>query len=469
MDGLRKNDLFTARVDGYSSEGAGVCRCEGRAVFVPGAICGEEWEIRIVRVSSSAVYGRGEKLLAASPERMDPDCPHYPRCGGCSLRHMSTAEESAFKLNKINSALSRIGGLDLRVTDLIPAEESLPFRRKVIFNVAESGGRPVAGFYRARSHEVVPLSECAAIPVEALRCCGAVLRWMEAAGVPSYCESSGQEGIRHIYYRSSHADGSAVLTVTSSFLPGNNETDSLIRAVRECSPEVQGIVINHNRARGNTVLSGSFIPVWGKDVLTERLCGLRFELSPPSFFQVNPPQAEKLYDLAMEMAEIREGVRALDLYCGTGTIALCMASRGASVIGAEIIPSSVENARRNAELNGLSSRCDFILADAELAAAELARRGFRPEVVVVDPPRKGLPGDVIASVVSMGPDRIVYVSCDPATLARDLAVFARQGYRPVSAVAVNMFPRTCHVETVTLLSRRKDEPRIQVTMTCKSD
>lgn len=448
MDLPEKNRIFSASVEGYTSEAAGVCRFGGRAVFVPGAIRGEEWDVRIVRVTSSAVYGRGEKLLSPSPERVSPDCPHYPRCGGCSLRHMSASESAAFKTDKINDALSRIGGLDLQIDTFIPAGEESSLRRKVIFNVGEAEGRPVAGFYRSRTHEIVPLAACPAVPAASVRSMEQVLRWMEDRSVPAYDEHAGRDGIRHIFYRSSHADETAVLTVTCSFLPGKKDLDALVRTVREQCPEVRGIVLNRNRAGGNTVLSGDFIPIWGSDVLTERLCGLYFELSPRSFFQVNPPQAEKLYALAMDMAEIRKGVRALDLYCGTGTIALCMAARGACVTGAEIIPEAVENARRNAQRNGLGGAADFLVADAAQAAAELADRGLRPDVVTVDPPRKGLAPDVIAAIVSMAPERVVYISCDPATLARDLALFARSGYAALRAVAVDMFPGTSHVEVV---------------------
>ena len=216
---------------------------------------------------------------------------------------------------------------------------------------------------------------------------------------------------------------------------------------------MSGFVLNRNTARGNTVLAGEFETLWGSSTLTEGLCGLRFSLSPRAFFQVNPIQAEKLYGKALEYAGIREGTTALDLYCGTGTIALCMADRGAQVIGAEIVPEAVENARQNALVNGLSDRCEFLCADAAEAAEEFRRRGAAPEVIVVDPPRKGLSAEVIDAAAGMEPERIVYVSCDPGTLARDLAVFSQKGYAAEKCTAVDMFPRTSHVETVVLMSR----------------
>ena len=259
--------------------------------------------------------------------------------------------------------------------------------------------------------------------------------------------------MRHIFYRSSHLTEKAVLTLTASRSPGEKALGILVDMLRERCPDVTGLVLNRNPARGNTVLAGEFDTVWGSKVLTEGLCGLTFTLSPRSFFQVNPPQAERLYEAALGYAGITPGMTALDLYCGTGTIGLCMASRGARVIGAEVIPAAVENARDNAERNHLSDECEFLCADAGEAAVELARRGIRPQVIVVDPPRRGLDESVISHAAGMQPERIVYVSCDPGTLARDLASFARQGYTPAAGVAVDMFPRTSHVECVVLRSR----------------
>ena len=450
---LKKNEIYPVRITGYTSEGAGVCRIGERAVFVPGTILGEEWDVRIVRSTSAAVWGRGEALRAASARRTEPDCPVYPRCGGCALRHMDYEEELSLKLQRVNDALHRIGKLDFSVSGILPAPEDARQRRKVIFNVAEQNGRPVAGFYRARSHDVVPVPDCPAVPKESLICARTVLGWMEREHIPVYDEATMRDGVRHIFYRSSHLTENAVLTLTASRSPGEKALGILADMLRQRCPEVRGLVFNRNTARGNTVLAGEFTTVWGSDILTEGLCGLTFTLSPRSFFQVNPPQAERLYEAALGYAGITPGMTALDLYCGTGTIGLCMASRGARVIGAEVIPAAVENAKDNARRNGLSDVCEFLCADAGEAAAELARRGIHPQVIVVDPPRRGLDESVISHAAGMQPERIVYVSCDPGTLARDLASFSRHGYAPTGGVAVDMFPRTSHVETVCLLSK----------------
>ena len=384
------------------------------------------------------------------------------RCGGCALRHMDYAEELSLKLQRVNDALHRIGKLDFSVSGILPAPEDARQRRKVIFNVAKQNGRPVAGFYRARSHEVVPVPDCPAVPKEALACAQTVLDWMEREHIPVYDEAAKRDGVRHIFYRSSHLTEKAVLTLTASRSPGEKALGILTDMLRERCPDVTGLVLNRNTARGNTVLAGEFDTVWGSEVLTEGLCGLTFTLSPRSFFQVNPPQAERLYEAALGYAGITPGMTALDLYCGTGTIGLCMASRGARVIGAEVIPAAVENARDNAERNHLSDECEFLCADAGEAAAEFARRGIRPQVIVVDPPRRGLDESVISHAAGMQPERIVYVSCDPGTLARDLASFARQGYTPAAGIAVDMFPRTSHVETVCLLVLRNPVTHINI-------
>ena len=450
---LRKNDIVTARMEGYTAQCHGVCRVDGKAVFVPGALSGELWNVKIVKVSSSAVWGRGEELLQSSPSRVSPDCAAYPRCGGCAARHMSYSEELEMKRRRVGDALRRIGGLDLEPDSIIPAEPDGFHRRKVTFNVGEKDGRPVAGFYRARSHDVVPVPDCPAVPEDALAAARIVLDWMERRRIPVYNEAPLRDGVRHIYYRSSHLTGESVITLIVSRAPAPEALTELRNKLLCGCPAMSGFVLNRNTARGNTVLSGEFETLWGSSTLTEGLCGLRFSLSPRAFFQVNPIQAEKLYGKALEYAGIREGTTALDLYCGTGTIALCMADRGAQVIGAEIVPEAVENARQNALVNGLSDRCEFLCADAAEAAEEFRRRGAAPEVIVVDPPRKGLSAEVIDAAAGMEPERIVYVSCDPGTLARDLAVFSQKGYAAEKCTAVDMFPRTSHVETVVLMSR----------------
>lgn len=447
MEELRKNNIYEAEVTGLTSEGAGVCRICGRAVFVPRAIPGERWRIRIVKVTKTAVYGRGEELLSASPERVEPACPNFGRCGGCSFLHMSYKAELRYKLERVNDAFKRIGGLELCAERIIGSETVEGYRNKSIVAVGEAENGPVAGFYRSGSHDIVPVERCLLQSDEASACARSVTGWMKRRGV-----RAGSGGVRHVYTRRAR-DGAALCCVVTGrrFSPALART--LVESLRRGCPGLVGVVECLNRSESNTVLAGEFRTLWGSSTLTDVLCGSEFELSPQAFYQINPPQAERLYELAVDYALPEPGGTVLDLYCGAGTISLALARRAGQVIGAEIVPEAVENARRNAARNGIGN-AEFICADAGDAARLLSERGIRPDAIVVDPPRKGMSEEALRQVAKMQPKRIAYVSCDPATLARDLKRLTELGYVPQKAVAVDMFPKTAHVETVVLLTER---------------
>lgn len=443
---LKKNQIHEAEIVSWSSDGAGVCRIGGRAVFVPGAIPGERWEVRILKVTKTAVFGKGETLLLPSPHRSEPDCPHYRKCGGCALRHVKYEAECAFKLKRVNDAYRHIAGIELEASEIIGAENTFNYRNKAIYAIGEG---PVRGFFRPRSHDVVAIDHCLIQDEASDRAAKAVCDFMAANAVPAYDEKSGKGLVRHVFTRFGRSSGQLQVTVVAAGGFGG-KTESLVRAIRNACPECVSIILNVNRTKGNTVLAGDFYTLWGSDSITDTLCGLDYELSARSFYQINPVQAEKLYYKALEYAAPNGKGLILDLYCGAGTISLCLARGCERVIGAEIVPEAVENARENAARNGIEN-AEFICADAGEAAAELLRRGEKPDAVVVDPPRKGLAPDVIESICGMAPDRVVYVSCDVATQARDLKIFAEKGYKAIAATAVDMFPRTHHVETVVLL------------------
>lgn len=447
MEELRKNNIYEAEVTGLTSEGAGVCRICGRAVFVPRAIPGERWRIRIVKVTKTAVYGRGEELLSASPERVEPACPNFGRCGGCSFLHMSYKAELRYKLERVNDAFKRIGGLELCAERIMGSETVEGYRNKSIVAVGEAENGPVAGFYRSGSHDIVPVERCLLQSDEASACARAVTGWMKRRGV-----RAGSGGVRHVYTRRAR-DGAALCCVVTGrrFSPALART--LVESLRRGCPGLVGVVECLNRSESNTVLAGEFRTLWGSSTLTDVLCGSEFELSPQAFYQINPPQAERLYELAVDYALPEPGGTVLDLYCGAGTISLALARSAGQVIGAEIVPEAVENARRNAARNGIGN-AEFICADAGDAARLLSERGIRPDAIVVDPPRKGMSEEALRQVAKMQPKRIAYVSCDPATLARDLKRLTELGYVPQKAVAVDMFPKTAHVETVVLLTKR---------------
>ena len=451
MDELRKNQIFEADVESWSAEGFGVCRVQGRAVFVPRAIPGERWQLRIVKVSAGAVFARGEKLLRPSPARMEPDCPHFGKCGGCDTRHVCYEEELRFKLGRVNDALRHIGKQSLQAEEIQGSDAQDRYRNKAIFALADTASGPAFGFYRERSHELIPIEDCRLQSELSCRCAAAVAEFLRREKLPAYDEESGKGTVRHVFCRQAHKTNDAVLCVCSASGFGA-KTKALTEHLRRRCPELTGIVLNINKTRGNTVLSGDFYTLWGDAILHDKLCGLEFNIAPQAFFQINPPQAERLYEKAAEYAGATKEDLLFDLYCGAGTISLRMAKDAGRVVGAEIVPEAVENAAENARRNGVDN-AEFLCGDAGEAAQALASRGLRPRIVVVDPPRKGMSAEAVSAVASMGPERIVYVSCNPATLARDVLRFQELGYSLQKAAAVDMFPRTCHVETVGLMSR----------------
>ena len=451
METLQKNQIHTAQITGYASDGAGVCRICGRAVFVKGTIPGELWEVRILKVTASAVYGRGEKCLSPSPARQEPPCPVYRKCGGCSLLHMTYAEELRMKLGRVNDALSRIGGLDFQIQEILRSEAPDHYRNKAIYAVAESGGIVQRGFYRASSHELIPVKHCLLQDELADRAADTVCLWMNQCHFPAYDEATGRGTVRHLFIRKAKHTADAVLCIVSARGFGA-QTDHLVRTIRESCPELTGILLCVNKKKGNVILDGDFYTLWGKAEMEDVLCDLRFSVAPQAFYQINPPQAERLYEKAAEYAVLSPTDSVLDLYCGAGTITLRLAQAANDVIGAEIVPEAIENAKQNALTNGITN-VEFICADAGEAAEMLSGRGFKPDCISVDPPRKGLSPQAIQAIISMQPNRIVYVSCDPGTLARDLKLLYAGGYSPAAGTAVDMFPHTPHVETVVLMSR----------------
>ena len=439
---LIKNALFEAEIDGLTSQAHGVCRLEGRAVFVPGALPGERWRVRVVKVTKTAVYGRGEALLRPSPHRTAPPCPAFGKCGGCDTMHMDYAAELDFKLERVNDALRRIGGLSLRAERILGADSVEGYRNKAIYNFAPG---PVCGFYRARSHDVIAAPRCLLQPEVFDRAARALLDWMIQNRVPAYDEATGRGLIRHLFLRRTGADLAACIVAAG---PVEASAADALRAV---CPELTGVLLCENSRPGNVVMDGPVRVLWGSGTVTESLCGARLVLSPLTFFQVNTAQAQRLYALAGEYAQ-PAGKTVLDLYCGAGSIGLAVARDAKKLIGSDIVPSAVENARQNARLCGLA-QAEYICGDAADVAQRLAAQALRPDVVITDPPRKGMDEAVLRAIVSMSPERLVYVSCDPATLARDLKRLSAMGYAPVRCAAVDMFPRTAHVETVVQLSK----------------
>ena len=456
MPALEKNRIYRAHIDGYSSEGLGIARIDGQVVFVHGAVRGETCDVLVMKVLKNAAFGKIAALVEPSPARRQPDCPYYGRCGGCDFRHMSYEEELWAKRARVQDALTRIGGAEVTVEEILGAEQPLHYRNKSIYPISPAGE---VGFYRARSHQVVHVEHCLIQKPEADALAQAVRDYIARFQVEPYNEATGRGLLRHLYVRTScRGESLACLLVNGSRLPHEQELVDMLRAA---APGVCGVVLGENTRRGNAVLGDRYRTLWGRDYLTDTLCGLELRLSVPSFYQVNHDQAQRLYEKALEYAGLTGRELAVDLYCGAGTITQVLARRARHVIGGEIVPEAIRDAEDSARRNGVEN-VEFLCGDASRLAAELRQRGLRPDVICVDPPRKGLAPDVVEAAASMTPGRIVYVSCDPATLARDVARFAPLGYRPVRACAVDLFPGTAHVETVCLLSKLQSKEHIEI-------
>ena len=455
---LEKNKNYPARIEGYTSEGLGVARIGGQAVFVHRALQGEEGDVLVLKVLKNAAFGKLSTLREVSPHRTEPDCPYYGRCGGCDFRHMDREEELAAKRQRVQDALRRIGGSDVTVETILTDGQYLRYRNKSQYPI--SADRTV-GFYKARSHQVVEVEECLLQKEQADAAAEALRQYIRTYGVSCYDEKTRQGLLRHLYIRTNGAGQSLVcIIVNGKKLPHEAELVSLLR---QAVPDAVGVVLGVNTQPTGAVLGREYRTLWGENVLTDQLCGLTFRLSVPSFFQVNRPMAEVLYETALDFAGLTGRELVLDLYCGAGTISQVMARRAARVIGAEIVPEAIADARENARRNGVEN-AEFFCGDASAVAADLAAKGLRPDVICVDPPRKGLAPEVVDAAAAMSPRRIVYVSCDPATLARDVKRFGERGYRAVRAAAVDMFPRTANVETVCLLSKLNAKQHIEINL-----
>ncbi len=454
---LAKNQEHTVTIEGYGEGGMGVARIDGRVVFVHGALRGEKCRVLILKTLKSVAFAKVLEVIEPSSERITPDCPYFPRCGGCTYRHIRYEEELRLKRQRVQDNLSRIGGSDVTVEEILGARDTLRYRNKAQYPVSKDGA---VGFYRARTHEVIECEHCLLVKPVADAAAEALREYMQSCRVAGYDEKTGRGLVRHLYIRSNAAGESLVcVLVNGDKLP---KEDRLVTLLRDACPKCTGIVLGTNTKKGNVILGDRYRTLWGSDRLEDTLCGKTFRLSVPSFYQVNRVQAERLYAKAIEFAGLTGQETVLDLYCGAGTITLALSDHAKKVLGAEIVPEAIDDARENAARNGVKN-AEFFCGDASDVAKKLARENLRPDVITVDPPRKGLAADVVESIAEMQPGRVVYVSCDSATMARDVKRLADLGYTAQRACAVDMFPRADHVETVVLLSKGEvDSKKIRV-------
>lgn len=448
---LKKNSEYFVTIEGYNSHAEGVARIDGCAVFVPRTVVGEVWRIKIVKVSSAYIYARPLELMKESPEREEPLCPYFGACGGCDTWHMSYKEELSFKLSKVNDALSHIGNQTFHVENIIASERITGYRNKGIFNLSSDENSVSFGFYRPRSHDLIAIENCLIQNETGSKVSACVAEFMKKHSIKCFDEETGTGAVRHVFCRNSVYTGDHVACIITARGFGAF-TDELVNSLLYRCPELTGIVLCINKERHNTVLAGDFYTLYGEPDITDYIGRYEFVISPQSFYQINPPQAEKLYAKAVEFAGRGKTDSCLELYCGSGTISMFLSEKFTLVYASEIIPEAIENAKANAAANSVDN-IEFICGDASEIAQRVLKQNKQFDCVVVDPPRKGMDVEAIDSVCSMSPDRVVYVSCNPSTLSRDILRFNSFGYILQDAVAVDMFPRTCHVESVVLMSR----------------
>ena len=443
---MEKNELIELEITALTSEGSGIGRSGGMAVFVPFTAPGDRAQVRIVKVQKSLCFGIVEQLLSPGPGRTAPDCAVFGRCGGCDLRHLTYDCELAAKRQFVQDAFDRIGGFALQAAACLPSPQRDRYRNKVQYPLAVDGqGRVFAGFFAPRSHRVVACDDCLLQPQLLNRIAAFLCGLFTEFGLPVYDEQTQKGLLRHLYLRHAARTGEVLVCIVAArdHLPREAELTSRLTSQ---FPEVKSVVLNCNPRSTNVILGARERVLCGTGRLADTLCGVPVELSPASFYQVNTAGAEQLYGVAKALAAPRADDVLLDLYCGAGTIGLSMAGEVAQLIGVEIVSPAIESARRAAQQMGVPAR--FLCADAGQAAQQLAAEGLHPSLIVLDPPRKGCDEAALAAVAAMAPQRVVMVSCNPATAARDARFLAAHGYRPTALQPVDLFARTKHVESV---------------------
>ncbi|MBQ3505074.1 MAG: 23S rRNA (uracil(1939)-C(5))-methyltransferase RlmD [Oscillospiraceae bacterium] len=447
---LIKNQIYEGVITDYTAEGQGVAHIEGCAVFIPNAVAGETCRIRIEVAKKNWAAGKIVEILEKSPHRINRECPVAKLCGGCDFWHMDYEEETRLKMQRVVDCLNRLGGESLQEIPILAAPDCHGYRNKAQYPVAQKKGRAYAGFFKAGTHEVVENDRCLILPRETDAVKTAVMDYVNQYRVTVYDEAAHKGLLRHIYVRRGAVSKQVLVCLVC-----NGDRLPRVEALLERLKKIPGfttLVLSVNTKKGNAVLGDRFITLYGPGYIEDTLCGLTFRLSPRSFYQVNHHQAQRLYEAAIAQAQITREDLVLDLYCGVGTITLAMAAAAGKVLGVEVVPQAVEDARDNAKRNGIEN-AEFFCGDAGEAALELEAKGIHPDVVVVDPPRKGLNADTIEALHRMSPRRIIYISCDPATLGRDVALLKDRGYSVKNAMAADLFPRCAHVESIVCLTR----------------
>lgn len=457
-----KGTIYTVKITDISSDGSGVGNIDGQVIFVPFTAIGDVIEAEVVKVKSSYAIGKLINIIEMSGDRVNPGCVIYKECGGCHLQHIDYDEQINIKKNFIESAMGRIGGFDgIECDEMLRMDSPYRYRNKCIFSIGRGkSGEPVSGFFARGTHDIVESSDCIVSNEISAKINKAVVEYMKECNAEPYDESTHLGLIRRVFIRNARETGE-IMTVIA--VNGNNipKREKLIKRLKAVSEKIVSIYININKDRGSMLLGRENKLVYGKESISDKLCGTWFEISPNSFYQINPYMTEKLYNKALEYAQIRDKDKVLDVYCGIGTISLAAAKSAKSVTGIEIVKQAIADAKKNAANNGINN-VRFYAESAEKAVPRLIRSGLSPDIVIIDPPRKGSDQKTLQAIVSAEPKRIVYVSCNPATLARDAKYLAENGYTPEKLCGVDMFPHTCHVETVCQLVLRRSPVHINI-------
>ena len=459
---FRKNDLVTLEIEDCGIDGEGIGKADGFTVFVKDAVIGDTVTAKIIKAKKNYGYGRLMEVLKPSPYRVEPKCEFARQCGGCQLQALSYDQQLVFKTNKVKGHLERIGGFtDIPMEPIIGMDELFHYRNKAQFPVGRNKeGKIVTGFYAGRTHNIIENRDCALGVAENKEVLDRVIAHMEKYGIEPYNEATGKGLVRHVLIRYGYFTKEVMVCL---ILNGNKipKEEQLVRSLCEI-PGMTSITINVNKKHSNVILGEEIRLLWGQEYITDRIGDISYQISPLSFYQVNPMQTQKLYAKALEYADLHGEETVWDLYCGIGTISLFLAQKAKFVRGVEIVPAAIENAKENAKLNGLENTEFFVGKAEEVLPREYKKNGVYADVIVVDPPRKGCDETLLETMVEMNPERIVYVSCDSATLARDLKYLCERGYELRKVCPVDQFGMTVHVETVVLLSQQKPDDTIEI-------
>ena len=470
---MQKNDTAVIEITDIGVNGEGIGKVDGYTLFVKDAVIGDKAEVKVMKAKKNYGYARLMRVIEPSPDRVEPRCPFARKCGGCQIQEMSYERQLAFKAQKVRGNLERLGGFDQKLLDqvmepILGMDEPFGYRNKAQFPFGtDRDGNPVTGFYAGRTHDIIANTDCAlGVPVnqEILEI---ILAFMREEHVPAYDEKTGKGLIRHVLIRYGFTTKEIMvcLVINGKKIPQGEKLVEKLTAVRGMT----SITISPNTRQTNVIMGETYEILWGQGFITDYIGNVRYQISPLSFYQVNPVQTEKLYSQALEYADLKDGETVWDLYCGIGTISLFLAQKAGQVYGVEIIPQAIEDAKKNVEINGIAN-AEFFVGKAEEVLSEYyaeyvrehGGENARADVIVVDPPRKGCDPALLETIVKMAPERVVYVSCDSATLARDLKVLCGNGYELAKVRPVDMFPETVHVETVVLLSHKKPDSTISV-------